>query len=116
VGAHAPRRQLKNVHKKSKQVQWPQHSDQALAGALGPLVAGCWGEGKEGQLQPQLQLQQLIKDGAVGFPASRRQPKGVHKEDKQLQWPQFSDQALAGALGPLVVGCWGKGKEGQKQL
>jgi len=33
----------------------------------------------------------------VGHLAPRRQPKGVHKEGMQLQWPQFSKQALAGA-------------------
>jgi len=49
----------------------------------------------------------------VGLPAPRRQPKGVHKEGKQLQWPQLMEQALAGAPGPLVAGCWGEGKKGQ---
>jgi len=46
-------------------------------------------------------------------PAPRRQPKGVRKEIKQLQWPQLSEQAWAGALGPLVAGCWGEGKKSQ---
>jgi len=67
------------VHKKGKQLQWLELQEQALAGAPGPLVAGYWGGGMEGQEQHQLQLQQLIKDGAVGPPAQRRQPKGVHK-------------------------------------
>jgi len=49
----------------------------------------------------------------VGLRAPRRQPKGVHKKGKQLQWPQLQEQALAGALGSLVAGCWVKGKKGQ---
>ena len=86
-----------------------------MAGAPGPLVAGCRGEGKEGHKHHQLQLQQLIKDDAVGPPAPRRQPKGVHKKGKLLQWPQLQEQALAGAPGPLVAGCRGESKEGQSQ-
>jgi len=79
--------QPKGVHKEGKQLQWPQLSKQALAGASGPQVAGCWGEGKEGQKRHKFQLQQLIKDGALGPPAPRPHPKGVHEKGKQLQWP-----------------------------
>jgi len=49
----------------------------------------------------------------MGPPAPRRQPKGVHKKGKQVQWPQFQEQAMAGASGPVVAGCWGEGREGQ---
>jgi len=48
----------------------------------------------------------------VGPPAPRRQPKGVHKKGKKLQWPQRQEQALAGASEPKVAGCWGESKEG----
>jgi len=51
--------------------------------------------------------------GAVGPFALRRQPKGVHKKGKQLQRPQLSEQAQAGAPGSVVAGCWDEGKEGQ---
>ena len=104
MGPPAPRRQPKGVHK-----------EQALAGSPGPLVAGWGGEGKEGQFQHQLQLKPVILDGAVGPPALKRQPEGLHKEGKQMQWPQLQKQALAGAPGPLVAGCWGEGKENQRQ-
>jgi len=43
-------------------------------------------------------------DKAVGPPAPRRQPKGVQKKGKQMQWPQLMDQALAGASWPLLSG------------
>jgi len=49
----------------------------------------------------------------VGPPELRRQPKGVHKKGNQQHWPQLHEQALAGAPGPQVPKCWGKGKEGQ---
>jgi len=49
----------------------------------------------------------------VGPLAPRCQPKGVDKQGKQLQWPQLMQQALPGAPGSLVAGCWGEGKEGQ---
>jgi len=45
--------------------------------------------------------------------APRRQPKGVHKEGKQLQRPQLSEKALASAPGPLVAGCCGESNQGQ---
>jgi len=48
----------------------------------------------------------------VGPPALRRQPKGVHKKGKQMQWPQLSEQALAGISWFLAIGCWGVGNEG----
>jgi len=48
------------VQKKDKQQHWAQLQEQALAGAPGPLVAGYFSEGKEGQMQHKLQLQQLI--------------------------------------------------------
>jgi len=54
-----------------------------LADAPELKVAGCWGEGKEGQKLHQLKLQQLIKDGAVGLLATSCQPKGVHTKGKQ---------------------------------
>jgi len=38
---------------------------------------------------------------------------GVRKKGKQKHWTQLQEQALAGAPGPLVAGCWGEGKEGQ---
>ena len=41
---------------------------------------------------------------------------GVRMKGNQLQWPQLQEQALAGAPGPLVAGCWGEGKEDQKQM
>jgi len=100
VGPPAPRRQPKGVHKEGKQLQWPQLSKQAMAGALEPLVAGCLGDGKEGQKQHQLQLQQLIKDGAVGPPAPRRQAKGVHKEGKQLQWQSSRNKLWQAHMDP----------------
>jgi len=47
----------------------------------------------------------------VGPPAPGRESKGVHKVDKQLQWPQLSEQALAGVSGPLTSGSLGGGKK-----
>jgi len=37
------------VQKEVKLQQWAQLQEQAFAGASGPLVAGCWGDSKEGQ-------------------------------------------------------------------
>jgi len=36
----APRHQPKGVHKKGKQLKWPQIQKQAMAGAPGPLTSG----------------------------------------------------------------------------
>jgi len=36
------------VQKEGEHLQWPQLQEQALTGESEPLVAGCWGEDKEG--------------------------------------------------------------------
>jgi len=38
---------------------------------------------------------------------------GVRMKNKQQHRTQLQEQALAGAPGPLVAGCWGEGKKGQ---
>jgi len=40
MGPPAPTSQPKGVHKKGKQLQWPQLQEQAMAGASGTLTSG----------------------------------------------------------------------------